>query len=177
MSSTIPITQTFYVVLVTHCAPGSIPYTALLNFLVTIPLLLLQATRPIRPATIPYALFWTSHSSNSFSSPSITPAPMNPEDTSTLLSYLTYSFMNPLLALGWVKKLDEAEIWPLSLSNRSDATRGDYEACRAEGVATKVFSLNLGVLLGDFGCNMVSILMNYAAPWFLKRVLYVFRLL
>jgi hypothetical protein len=81
--------------------------------------------------------------------------------------------MNPLLNLGWDKKLDEAEIWPLSLSDRSDATRGDYEASRSEGVARKVFWLNWRPLLGDFGCSMVSILLNYAAPWLLKNVLYV----
>lgn len=116
----------------------------------------------------------------------------SPEDECSLWSWLTFSFMNDLFNLGWSKTLTEEEVWTASPGRTSDICLRVFQedpyvfVSKQSGQLTltppppldshpslffKVFFLNRRDLLVDFVCSVTSIFLNYAAPFFLKRVL------
>ncbi|KAL7412017.1 hypothetical protein BDY24DRAFT_117838 [Mrakia frigida] len=96
----------------------------------------------------------------------------NPEEECSLWSWATFGFMDPLLKVGWVKTLDEEDVWKLSAVQGSGVARRMFqEEQGGNGVFRKVLKFAARELTGDFICSVSAIFLAYASPFFMKQVL------
>ncbi|KAI0332194.1 multidrug resistance-associated ABC transporter [Cubamyces sp. BRFM 1775] len=95
---------------------------------------------------------------------------VSPEDYTTVWGWMTFRWVVPLLDRGMNQTLNEPDIW--SLSPTMQARPLHIKFSRSTGKLLKrIWQANSLDLLLDFTLTYVSIVFNYAGPFFLKRIL------
>lgn len=105
------------------------------------------------------------------------------EDKVTLYEWITFSWVNPLIRLGYEKDLKDDDVPPLSVTMRSEQVFNSLLALSAPTVDAKgnmkpppsllrrLATLNAMDFSLDASLTCVSVLCNYASPYLLKKIL------
>ncbi|KAI0657587.1 multidrug resistance-associated ABC transporter [Cubamyces menziesii] len=95
---------------------------------------------------------------------------VSPEDYTTVWGWMSFRWVVPLLDRGMYNTLNESDVW--SLSPTMQARPLHIKFSRSTGKLLKrICKANSLDLLLDFTLTYVSIVFNYAGPFFLKRIL------
>ena len=79
--------------------------------------------------------------------------------------------MLPLLENGTYKTLNEVDVWELSPSLKSRPLYTKFSRAPSRKLFTRLFKANALDLILDFALTYVSVVFNYAGPFFLKHIL------
>ncbi|KAI0372366.1 multidrug resistance-associated ABC transporter [Pilatotrama ljubarskyi] len=95
---------------------------------------------------------------------------VSPEDYTTVWGWASFRWVMPLLNYGTYNTLNETDVW--SLSPTMQARPLHIKFSRSTGTLLKrLWAANSLDLILDFVLTYVSIVFNYAGPFFLKRIL------
>ena len=94
-----------------------------------------------------------------------------PEDRSTLFSWLTFTWINPYIAFARSKELDETDLPKLSPSMQARIVYDRFQEVLARSLLFRLLLANRLDLFLDASMTIVSVVFNYAGPFFLKRIL------
>ncbi|KAI0827335.1 multidrug resistance-associated ABC transporter [Trametes gibbosa] len=95
---------------------------------------------------------------------------ISPEDYTTVWGWVSFRWVVPLLDLGTYNTLNEVDVWSLSPTMQSRPLHIKFS--RSTGKLLKrIWATNSLDLILDFTLTFVSIVFNYAGPFFLKRIL------
>ncbi|KAL1948407.1 hypothetical protein VTO73DRAFT_12482 [Trametes versicolor] len=95
---------------------------------------------------------------------------VSPEDYTTVWGWASFRWVMPLLNRGTYNTLNESDVW--SLSPTMQARPLHIKFSRSTGkLLRRIWATNSLDLALDFVLTFVSIVFNYAGPFFLKRIL------
>ncbi|KAJ8487830.1 hypothetical protein ONZ51_g3940 [Trametes cubensis] len=95
---------------------------------------------------------------------------VSPEDYTTLWGWISFRWVLPLLERGNRTTLNEADVWSLSPSIRARPLHIKFS--RSTGKLLKrIYQANSLDMIMDCVLTLVSVVFNYAGPFFLKRIL------
>ncbi|KAG6908490.1 hypothetical protein DXG01_004424 [Tephrocybe rancida] len=96
---------------------------------------------------------------------------VSPEDYTSLFGWITFSWVYPLVQRGRYTTLNEKDVWALSPTFQSRSLFIKFITLPQTTLLRKLFAANSLDLFLDFSLTLVSVLFNYAGPFFLKRIL------
>ena len=91
-----------------------------------------------------------------------------PEDHASLLDWITFNWVQPLIDKGTKTTLNENDVWPTSRLIKTKPVFLKYTSLKQKSVFWRVMAANSLDLIIDFIFTVVSVLLNYSAPVFLK---------
>ena len=95
----------------------------------------------------------------------------SPEDRTTFGGWLTFAWVYPLIVLGRGGYLKDADLWDLSPVSRSAALYTKFATSSHLSILHRIAKAN-GMDIGlDFILSYASIVLNYAAPFLVKRII------
>ncbi|KAI0639291.1 multidrug resistance-associated ABC transporter [Trametes polyzona] len=95
---------------------------------------------------------------------------ISPEDYTTVWGWTSFRWVLPLLNLGTYNTLNEVDVWALSPTMQARPLHIKFS--RSTGKLLKrIWETNRLDLVLDFVLTYVSVVFNYAGPFFLKRIL------
>ncbi|KAK4688623.1 hypothetical protein P7C73_g1481, partial [Tremellales sp. Uapishka_1] len=94
-----------------------------------------------------------------------------PDDKVTLWSWLTFTWVNPLIHEGASKELDPKDLPNLSPTMQTAVVFDRFRQLVTSTLLRKILLANRLDLLLDAGLTLISVVFNYASPFFLKRIL------
>jgi hypothetical protein len=86
---------------------------------------------------------------------------------------LTFTWVNPFITLGNTKELNEEDLPPMSLTIQSEITFERFQQVKTDSLLKQLLIAHRLDLFLDAAFTLVSVVFNYAGPYFLKRILYV----
>ncbi|KAI0634381.1 hypothetical protein C8Q77DRAFT_1056057 [Trametes polyzona] len=95
---------------------------------------------------------------------------VSPEAYPTAWDWITFRWIVPLLDLGSTKTLDESDVWPLTPLMRARALHARFSRTTGR-LVKRLWAAHWLELVLDFVLWYASIGLNYAGPFFLKRIL------
>jgi hypothetical protein len=98
-------------------------------------------------------------------------ATVGPDDVVTLGSWLSFTWVNPFINLGNTKELEVEDLPNLSMSIKTAVVFDRFRQVVAGNLLRKILLANRLDLCLDFILTLVSVVFNYAGPFFLKRIL------
>ncbi|EKM76533.1 hypothetical protein AGABI1DRAFT_122491 [Agaricus bisporus var. burnettii JB137-S8] len=93
------------------------------------------------------------------------------EDYATLMEWVTFSWIYPLVRKGRNATLDEKDVWNLSPSLQSRPVFLKFSQMQRPTLLRRLWAANSLDLILDFLLAVVSVFFNYASPFFLNRIL------
>ncbi|KAF9555963.1 multidrug resistance-associated ABC transporter [Agrocybe pediades] len=96
---------------------------------------------------------------------------ISPEDYTTLWGWITFSWVYPLVKRGKNTTLDEKDVWNMSPTMQSRPVFTKFSSIRRSTLLRRLWAANSLDLILDFSLTVVSVIFNYAGPFFLKRIL------
>ncbi|KAG6840542.1 hypothetical protein C0991_005902 [Blastosporella zonata] len=96
---------------------------------------------------------------------------VSPEDYTSLFGWITFSWVYPLVQRGRYTTLSENDVWALSPTIQSRSIFTKFVGLSQPSLLRKLFIANSLDLFLDFFLTVVSVVFNYASPFFLKRIL------
>ncbi|OCH88899.1 multidrug resistance-associated ABC transporter [Obba rivulosa] len=96
---------------------------------------------------------------------------VSPEDYTSLWGWTSFRWIVPLITRGTNTILNEADIWELSPTLQSRPLFIKFSQSHRAPLLSRLWAANSLDLLLDFVLTYVSVLFNYAGPFFLKRIL------
>lgn len=97
-------------------------------------------------------------------------ASVSPEDYTTLWGWASFRWLIPLVIRGTSSTLNEADVWEMSPTMQARPLHIKFS--RSTGKLLKrLWKTNSLDLILDFVLSHVSIVFNYAGPFFLKQIL------
>ncbi|EIW69963.1 hypothetical protein TREMEDRAFT_38635 [Tremella mesenterica DSM 1558] len=94
-----------------------------------------------------------------------------PDDLVTLSSWLSFRWVNSFIALGSSRELQPEDVPKLSLRIQTAICFERFREIKASSLLWQVLKANKLDMAVDCLLTIVSVVMNYAAPFFLKRIL------
>ncbi|KAF8581299.1 multidrug resistance-associated ABC transporter [Ramaria rubella] len=99
------------------------------------------------------------------------PSPMpSPEDYTTLAGWMSFHWVRPLIVLGSSKKLNDEDVWDISPTLKTRNTFAIYKQTSG-GLVLRLIRANSMDLIIDFCLTEVSVLLDFASPFFLQGIL------
>ncbi|KAI0672246.1 multidrug resistance-associated ABC transporter [Trametes maxima] len=95
---------------------------------------------------------------------------VSPEDYTTLWGWASFRWILPLLNRGTYNTLNEGDVWALSPTMQSRPLHIKFSQSTGK-LLKRIWATNALDLVLDFSLTYLSILFNYAGPFFLKRIL------
>ncbi len=95
----------------------------------------------------------------------------SPEDTCRLIDWVTFRWVNSLLRATRKGKLDERDVWQLGKFLKARVVSKRFDEVPAKNLALRIFKANSKDLLLDVSLTFISAVLEYASPFFLKRIL------
>ncbi|KAF8554053.1 hypothetical protein OG21DRAFT_1497299 [Imleria badia] len=95
----------------------------------------------------------------------------SPEDYVTIFQWVTFSWVYPLVKRGTETTMNEEDVWDLSPTSQSRPVFGKFTTIKGASLLRRLFWANSLDLIVDFSLTFVSVLFNYASPFFLKVIL------
>ncbi|KJA19718.1 hypothetical protein HYPSUDRAFT_1094370 [Hypholoma sublateritium FD-334 SS-4] len=96
---------------------------------------------------------------------------VSPEDYCTLFDWVTFRWINPLIRLGKNTTLHEKDVWELSPTMQSRPLFFKFMDLRRKTLLRRIIAANSFDMIFDFVLTIISVVLNYTAPFFLKRIL------
>ncbi|KAJ6542743.1 multidrug resistance-associated ABC transporter [Mycena capillaripes] len=96
---------------------------------------------------------------------------ISPEDYTQLWGWITYNWVYPLIKRGTTKTLNEKDVWGLSPTMQSRPLFFKFQRNPSISLLRRLISTNSLDLILDFVGAILSIVFQYAGPFFLKRLL------
>ncbi|OBZ77340.1 ATP-dependent bile acid permease [Grifola frondosa] len=95
---------------------------------------------------------------------------ISPEDYTTLWGWASFRWILPLISRGTSITLNEKDVWALSPTMQARPLHIKFGRTRGQ-LLWRLWSSNARDLVLDFVLTFVSVVFNYAGPFFLKRIL------
>ncbi|KAI0065886.1 multidrug resistance-associated ABC transporter [Artomyces pyxidatus] len=96
---------------------------------------------------------------------------ISPEDYTTLWGWATFHWVWPLIKRGTHETLNEDDVWNLSPCFQSRPVFIQFTRTKRATLLRKLWAANSLDIILDFILSFVSVVFNYASPFFLKRIL------
>ncbi|EDR03156.1 multidrug resistance-associated ABC transporter [Laccaria bicolor S238N-H82] len=96
---------------------------------------------------------------------------VTPEDYTSLWGWVTFFWVKPLVDLGRDNTLNESDVWNLSPTMQSRPIFVKFSAIAQSTLLRRLWKANSLDLILDFCLTFVSVVFNYAGPFFLKLIL------
>ncbi|KAJ6615389.1 multidrug resistance-associated ABC transporter [Mycena sp. CBHHK59/15] len=96
---------------------------------------------------------------------------VTPEDYTTLWRWITFSWVYPLIKRGTHATLRETDVWALSPTMQSRPIFIKFQSIHSATLLRHIIAANSLDIILDFVGTLCSIILNYAGPFFLKRLL------
>ncbi|WVQ70586.1 hypothetical protein IAR50_000105 [Cryptococcus sp. DSM 104548] len=94
-----------------------------------------------------------------------------PDDNVSLFSWITFSWVDSFIQYGNTHELEVADLPPLSMTQQTSVVFDKFRQVKASKLVWKMFLTNRLDLVMDASLTLVSVILNYAGPYFLKRIL------
>ncbi|KAJ8589109.1 P-loop containing nucleoside triphosphate hydrolase protein [Rhizopogon salebrosus TDB-379] len=95
----------------------------------------------------------------------------SPEEYVTMWEWITFSWVYPLITRGSNMTMNEDDVWALSLNQQSRPVFIRFSNILRSSLLRRLWAANSLDLILDFCLTFVSVVFNYASPFFLKRIL------
>uniref|UniRef100_A0A8H7XII1 Multidrug resistance-associated ABC transporter n=1 Tax=Psilocybe cubensis TaxID=181762 RepID=A0A8H7XII1_PSICU len=96
---------------------------------------------------------------------------VSPEDYTNLWGWITFKWVYPLVKRGTNTTLEEKDVWDMSPTMQSRPIFVKFSSIKRSTLLRRLWAANSLDLILDFSLTFVSVLFNYAGPFFLKRIL------
>ncbi|GBE87310.1 ATP-dependent bile acid permease [Sparassis crispa] len=96
---------------------------------------------------------------------------ISPEDYTTLLGWASFMWVMPLIDRGTVTTLSEDDVWALSPTMQARPLYIKFMRSKSLSLLRRLWSTNSKDMILDAVLSIVSVVFNYAGPFFLKRIL------
>lgn len=96
---------------------------------------------------------------------------MSPEDYTTLWGWMSFRWILPLVDRGTATTLNESDVWKLSPTMQARPLYIKFSRTHRATLLRRLWAANSLDLMLDFVLTYVSVVFNYASPFFLKRIL------
>ncbi|EIN03587.1 multidrug resistance-associated ABC transporter [Punctularia strigosozonata HHB-11173 SS5] len=93
------------------------------------------------------------------------------EDYTTLLGWITFHWVSPLIKRGTYNTLNESDIPRLSPTMQARPVFTKFSRIQRSSLLRRLWAANSLDLILDFVLTFTSVVFNYAGPFFLKRIL------
>ncbi|KAF8518374.1 hypothetical protein BU17DRAFT_90966 [Hysterangium stoloniferum] len=94
-----------------------------------------------------------------------------PEDYTTLYGWATFSWVDPLVNFKAVNRLEEDDVWDLSSTLKTRNTFHTYNYQTGSSIFWRLVRANSMDMIIDFVFTEVSVVLDFAGPFFLKGIL------
>lgn len=98
-------------------------------------------------------------------------AAVSDDDQVTLFEWLTFTWVNRLIALGADPELKVSDLPTLSLTLRTTPIFEAYRQVKQKNLLLKLVAASSLDMIVDFSFTVASVFCNYAGPFFLKQIL------
>ncbi|KAG8838602.1 hypothetical protein FRC18_003860 [Serendipita sp. 400] len=95
----------------------------------------------------------------------------SPEDLATVWGWMTFGFINPLVAKGALGPLNEQDVPEVSPHHKASPLLQRFSKVKGKTLLRRIWVTNSLDLLMDGLLTLVSVIFNYSGPFFLKRIL------
>ncbi|KAF9235883.1 hypothetical protein BU15DRAFT_77487 [Melanogaster broomeanus] len=95
----------------------------------------------------------------------------SPEDYATILEWLTFRWVYPLIKRGTDTTLNEEDVWDLSPTVQSRPVFAKFTSITRLSLFQCLFAASSLDLVCDFLLTIITIVFTYASPYFLRRIL------
>ncbi|KAJ7047868.1 hypothetical protein C8F04DRAFT_1060324 [Mycena alexandri] len=96
---------------------------------------------------------------------------VSPEDYTSLWGWISFRWVYPLVQRGRNTTLNEKDIWDLTPNIQSRPIFIKFSSLPQVSLLAKLWAANSFDIIGDFVLTLLSVMFNYAGPFFLKRIL------
>ncbi|KAJ7222262.1 hypothetical protein GGX14DRAFT_694507 [Mycena pura] len=96
---------------------------------------------------------------------------VSPEDYTTLWGWVTFTWVYPLVKRGRSTTLNEKDVWDMSPNIASRPIFIKFSTLPQKTLLKKLWAANSFDIIMDFLLTLLSVIFNYAGPFFLKRIL------
>ncbi|WVQ85985.1 hypothetical protein IAT38_008153 [Cryptococcus sp. DSM 104549] len=96
---------------------------------------------------------------------------VSPDDNASLWTWMSFSWVDSFIQLGNTKELEPEDLPELSLTQQTAVVFERFRQIRTSKLVWKIFIANRLDLALDMGLTLGSVVLNYAGPWFLKKIL------
>ncbi|KAH9922425.1 multidrug resistance-associated ABC transporter [Fomitopsis serialis] len=96
---------------------------------------------------------------------------ISPEDYTTLWGWMSFTWILPLVERGTNTTLSESDVWALSPTMQARPLYIKFSRTLRSSLLRRLWAANSLDLILDFVLTYVSVVFNYASPFFLKRIL------
>ncbi|KAJ7505211.1 hypothetical protein B0H11DRAFT_1977471 [Mycena galericulata] len=96
---------------------------------------------------------------------------ISPEDYTSLIGWLTFNWVYPLIERGTSTRLDEKDVWVLSPTNQSRLIFLKFQRNTGSTLLRRIWEANSLDISLDFFGTLGSVVFAYSGPYFLKRLL------
>lgn len=96
---------------------------------------------------------------------------MAPDDRVTLFSWLSFSWIDSFIRFGNTKELEPEDLPDLSPTMQTAYLFERFSQLKGSSLLRRIFWANKLDLALDAVLTLVSVVLNYASPFFLKRIL------
>ncbi|KAH7909133.1 ABC transporter type 1, transmembrane domain-containing protein, partial [Hygrophoropsis aurantiaca] len=94
-----------------------------------------------------------------------------PEDYTTLLGWITFSWVYPLVKKGGSTTMNEDDVWNLSVTMQSRPVFVKFSTIFSSSLIGRLWLANSLDILLDFFLTLITVVFQYGSPFFLKRIL------
>jgi hypothetical protein len=95
------------------------------------------------------------------------------DDLVTFSSWMTFSWMDPFIEFGTHHELNPEDLPLLSMTQQSAIVFNKFRQIVAKSLLARLLLANKYDLGLDASLTLLSVVFNYAGPFFLKRILLV----
>ncbi|KAI6003466.1 P-loop containing nucleoside triphosphate hydrolase protein [Pisolithus orientalis] len=95
----------------------------------------------------------------------------SPEDYASIFEWATYSWVYPLIKIGNTREMKPEDVWDLTPAMQSESIFKEFSTTRAETLCRRLWAPNFSDLCLDILLTIVTVLLSYAAPYFLYQIL------
>jgi ATP-binding cassette subfamily C (CFTR/MRP) protein 1 len=97
-----------------------------------------------------------------------TPQQVCPEHTSNCFSRLTFSWLRPLLRLGYQRQLNPDDVWPLAPEEKANYLFTAYHDAKGQTILSRMFSVSFRLLIKDAFMTLIFVAGRIADPILLR---------
>ncbi|KIO12017.1 hypothetical protein M404DRAFT_962517 [Pisolithus tinctorius Marx 270] len=95
----------------------------------------------------------------------------SPEDYASIFEWATYSWVYPLIKIGNTREMKPEDVWDLTPAMQSEFIFAKFRDTKGETLGRRLWVANFNDLCLDVFLTMVTVLLSYAAPYFLYQIL------
>ncbi|KIJ35247.1 hypothetical protein M422DRAFT_262416 [Sphaerobolus stellatus SS14] len=96
---------------------------------------------------------------------------ISPEDYSPLWACISFEWILPLIIKGNKQPLKRDDVWELSPTMQSRAVYTKFTSIKRKSLLRQLLSANGLDFVMDFTLTLISVILSYASPFFLNRIL------